>query len=328
MARGRGRRPWALGAWLLACVASSGARADPPPARYAWIDLHRYLSESDEGKEASRKLRLRKDELMHPIDLDQLPLQVLRSRYQDEPDDGPLHQWYRERSLKMSQDMLAVQKQLEKEEQAELQRIVDAVGKRVAAYAAGHGVTMVFETNTSLAWSRPGVDLSEWLMGRDWPQAVLADKVAKVDFNRALASCRRGARARAALEREFAAKQAELDAKEAAVKAEEKRVNAMPPESSAAAREALRAHMIEALREYNSLKRDLKDHEKRATDALSAAMQRTVGKIAEQRGLDLVVDTSLTTVENLFGRDPKVPFSLPFVDLTAELIRLFDKQNP
>ncbi|MFB6263582.1 MAG: OmpH family outer membrane protein [Bradymonadaceae bacterium] len=151
--------------------------------------------------------------------------------------------------------------------------------------------------------------------------AVAQDlKVGYVNLNRALAQTEKGQAAKKRLKEDFRAKQKKLNKKQKEIKKLKKKLASQSKALSKKARRQrkrqLRRKLMKLQRMYLREQRALSKRKAKETKDIFAKMRKVVQTIAEEKGYDLVLEKSKSSV--LFAKES--------MDLTEELITRFDKK--
>ncbi|MFP4599847.1 MAG: OmpH family outer membrane protein [Persicimonas sp.] len=145
-------------------------------------------------------------------------------------------------------------------------------------------------------------------------------KIGYVDLQRALNSVEDGKRAKAKLKKEFESKQQTLTTKQEDVKklkqSLESGAEMMNDEAKRKKAIELQQQMAALQQLYMEMQRELAEKESKATQKIFAKMETIISKIADDRGYDLVLEKTESSV--LFAKDS--------MDLTDELIKRYNSK--
>ena len=146
--------------------------------------------------------------------------------------------------------------------------------------------------------------------------AQAAPKIGVVDLQRALNEVEEGAKAKAALKKEFDEKQKALDARQNELKAMkdelDARGNLMKPEAKQERVAELQKKLLEVQQLYFQMQQELTKKEADATSDIFKKMGTIMTTMGQQEGYDLIVEKSA------------VLYSKNHLDLTNELIRRYN----
>jgi outer membrane protein len=123
---------------------------------------------------------------------------------------------------------------------------------------------------------------------------ALAERVAVVDRQRALAQTEDGLRTQATLKKMFDAKQQELNRRQADLGKQqeefEKTAKTLPPEQLRKRAEELQKQLVELQQTFVSYNGELEKKRKEMTDPLLDKLDAVIKRLAQAEGIDLVVD--------------------------------------
>jgi outer membrane protein len=143
-----------------------------------------------------------------------------------------------------------------------------------------------------------------------------APKIGVVDLQRALNEVEEGAKAKAALKKEFDEKQKALDARQNELKAMKDELDArgsmMKPEAKQERVAELQKKLLEVQQLYFQMQQELTKKEADATGEIFKKMGTILSTMGQQDGFDLIVEKSA------------VLYSKNHLDLTNELIRRYN----
>ncbi len=154
------------------------------------------------------------------------------------------------------------------------------------------------------------------------PSARAEQKLAYVDFQRAIKEVEEGKAAGAALKRDFEEKQKQLNSKSEEVKRLQedfqKQAALLTPEAKAAKGAEIERKMMETQEFYVKLQQDLSGKEREAMRPLADKMTAIVREIAEADGFTMI-----------FDRDSAgLVYAPSSLDVTNELIRKYNAKYP
>ncbi len=154
------------------------------------------------------------------------------------------------------------------------------------------------------------------------PAARAEQKLAYVDFQRAIKEVEEGKAAGAALKRDFEEKQKQLNSKSEEVKRLQedfqKQAALLTPEAKAAKGAEIERKMMETQEFYVKLQQDLSGKEREAMRPLADKMTAIVREIAEADGFTMI-----------FDRDSAgLVYAPSSLDVTNELIRKYNAKYP
>ncbi len=153
-------------------------------------------------------------------------------------------------------------------------------------------------------------------LGLAAPAGAAEMKMAYVDLQRALNEVDEGAKAKAALKKEFDAKQAELDKRQNELKAMKEELDArgmmMTPEAKQEKMGELQKKLMEVQQLYYGLQQELSQKEAQATSGIFAKMGTLLEAMGKEAGYSMIVEKSA------------VLYAKPSLDLTNELIRRYN----
>jgi outer membrane protein len=152
------------------------------------------------------------------------------------------------------------------------------------------------------------------------PAALAQAKVAVVNTQRAILESADVKKAAAALQTKYKPRQDQLDKLQREINDLQTQLESSAGKLSAAGQADLEAQGQRKQREAQRISEELQaDVDRERNDVLQRAQTRmteVLKKIAEEKSLDIVVDTSA------------VPFFKPAVDLTDEAVKAYDKAYP
>ena len=154
------------------------------------------------------------------------------------------------------------------------------------------------------------------------PSARAEQKLAYVDFQRAIKEVEEGKAAGAALKRDFEEKQKQLNSKSEEVKRLQedfqKQAALLTPEAKASKGAEIERKMMETQEFYVKLQQDLSGKEREAMRPLADKMTAIVREIAEADGFTMI-----------FDRDSAgLVYAPSSLDVTNELIRKYNAKYP
>lgn len=142
-------------------------------------------------------------------------------------------------------------------------------------------------------------------------------KIGYVDLQRALNEIDEGARAKAALKKEFDEKQRQLDAKQNELKAMKEELDArgmmMTPEAKQEKMAELQKKLLDVQQLYFNLQQELSQKEAKVTGEIFQKMGTILQTMGREQEFDLIVEKS------------SVLYAKGHLDLTNELIRRYNK---
>ncbi|RMH00193.1 MAG: OmpH family outer membrane protein [Deltaproteobacteria bacterium] len=142
-------------------------------------------------------------------------------------------------------------------------------------------------------------------------------RAAVVDLQAVLEKTRHGKRSRAKLERAVADKQKALDKERARLEAQAARLSKLGPAERAKLQRELQEASAKWQQDAMAFEAEVAKMESDMLEEIYANVQRIVRKIGKERGIDLVfVKDQMTIV-----------YVAPSLDLTAEVIRRYDKEH-
>ena len=165
-------------------------------------------------------------------------------------------------------------------------------------------------------------------MNRTWMVAIVAtlaigqaaqaqEKIGYVDLQRALNEVDEGAKAKAALKKEFDQKQRALDEKQNQLKAMKEEIDArgmmMKPEVKQEKLAELQKSLLEVQQTYYTMQQELTKKEAEATSGIFTKMGVILQDMGREQGYTIIVEKSA------------VLYAKNHLDLTNELIRRYNK---
>jgi outer membrane protein len=146
------------------------------------------------------------------------------------------------------------------------------------------------------------------------------EKFAYVDLQRALEETNDGKAAKTKLKADFDKKQKELDEKQEELKKMkeglDKKAALMKPDALQKEQQDFQQRFVQLQETYARLQRDLAGKEQEATHGILQKLQLVVQKIAERDHFVMV-----------FERSSSVVWGQPSLDITNEVIRLYNQQS-
>ncbi len=146
-------------------------------------------------------------------------------------------------------------------------------------------------------------------------------KIAYVDLQRAFAEVDEGRTAKARLEQIRDAKQKDIDKEQEALKKEketyEKQMGTMTAETRAQQGSELQKKFLDLQQRFEKGRADLAQNERETLGGILAKMQPIITSIAQRDGFTMVFEKT----------DSGLLYAPPSLDLTNELIRLFNEKN-
>ena len=149
-------------------------------------------------------------------------------------------------------------------------------------------------------------------------------KVAVIQVQTAILSTKDGQKAAGNLQAKFAPKKAELDKKQADLQAMQDQLKKGQATMSEDARTKLMRDIdtsnTRLQRETQDAQTDLDEEQQKIMQELGGKMMAVVEKYAQQNGLAIVIDVS----------NPQTPvlWAAQAVDITSEIVKLYDQANP
>ncbi len=300
------------------------------------VDLQRALSTVREGKAAREQLKAERDKLQAQLTADQA--RYLTDKTVFEKQSASLSEGERakrfadvQRSLAALQKKVAeFQSQMTAKEQVEVKRIFDRMEPLLTRIAKAHRLSFVLnQSDSGVIASLPALDFTDELIrlsdatGDISPLAADASRVevsaAYVDLNRALHEVADGKAAQKRLKEEFSRTQQQLDADQAQLKEDKAafdQESARLSESERTQRRTALERRATALSQlFEKAQRVLTERERAETASLIAKMDPILTNLARDRGYGLVFEKT----------DSGLAFAPPDLDLTNELIRLFER---
>lgn len=151
-----------------------------------------------------------------------------------------------------------------------------------------------------------------------------ATKVAVLDVNAAIVSTAEGKQASAELQSQFAPQQAEMDAKR-------KKIDDVAKQLSAGSNTLSDEGKAQLQGQIELLQRQLQNRQQEFQDETQAAQAEVVDRIGRKM-LDVVDrygrENNLAVVVNSSGQTMGILYKAPQLDITAEIIKLYDQQYP
>ena len=142
--------------------------------------------------------------------------------------------------------------------------------------------------------------------------------VAVVDMQKVLNDTKQGQSARKKLEESSKAKQEKLDGKRKKLEADQGKLKNLSGEKLAAAEESLQKDYVEMQQIYMTMQQELAAQEGRVLEDIYKNCQSIIGKIAEEKGLDVVIIRDETTVL----------YVEPSLDITDTLVKSYNAKYP
>jgi outer membrane protein len=145
-----------------------------------------------------------------------------------------------------------------------------------------------------------------------------AQKIAYVDLQQALNKVEEGKKAKARLQKDFAAKQKSLDSQQNEVKALKEELEKGVMLSDEVKRQkamVLQQKMYELQQLYVQLQQELSQKEAKATKKIFDKMGKIIEQIGKEKGYDLILEKTESSV--LYAKQG--------MDITDELIKRFNK---
>jgi outer membrane protein len=149
-------------------------------------------------------------------------------------------------------------------------------------------------------------------------------KVAVIQVQTAILSTKDGQKAAAELQAKFAPKKGELDKKQADIQAMQDQLKKGQATMSEDARTKLMRDIDTAntrlQRETQDAQTDLDEEQSKVMQSLGGKMMAVVEKYAQQNGIAMVIDVS----------NPQTPvlWAAQAIDITQEIVKLYDQANP
>lgn len=149
-------------------------------------------------------------------------------------------------------------------------------------------------------------------------------KVAVIQVQTAILSTKDGQKAAGELQSKFAPKKAELDKKQADIQAMQDQLKKGQATMSEDARTKLMRDIDTAntrlQRETQDAQSDLDEEQSKVMQQLGGKMMAVVEKYAQQNGIAMVIDVS----------NPQTPvlWAAQAIDITQEIVKLYDQANP
>jgi outer membrane protein len=152
-------------------------------------------------------------------------------------------------------------------------------------------------------------------------QAQAADvpsvgKVAMVDMQRVLNETKAGKKARKSLEQSSSAKQKKFDKRRAELEAEVAKLRSLKGQQLQAAQEKLQQESMELQSMLMALEQELSQQHNKMLEQMYRNSADIVGKLAKDKGLDLVLVRDQMTV--IFAKET--------LDITTEVVKLYDQK--
>jgi outer membrane protein len=149
-------------------------------------------------------------------------------------------------------------------------------------------------------------------------------KVAVIQVQTAILSTKDGQKAAAELQSRFAPKKAEIDKKQADVAGLQDQLKkgqaTMSEDAKAKLMRDIDGANTKLQRDTQDAQADLDEEQQKIMQELGGKMMAVVEKYAQQNGLAMVIDVS----------NPQTPvlWAAQAVDITAEIVKLYDQSNP
>jgi outer membrane protein len=142
-------------------------------------------------------------------------------------------------------------------------------------------------------------------------------KIVLVDMQRVLNETKAGRKARSGLETSSKAKQEKLDKRRSKLEADAAKLQSLKGEALAQAQERLQRDSMELQETLMTLENELGEQHNALLESIYGNTQKIVTKLAQERGIDLVLVRDAMTV--LYAKDG--------FDLTDEIIKLYDAKH-
>lgn len=160
--------------------------------------------------------------------------------------------------------------------------------------------------------------------GAAWGQAAAPQKFAVIDMQSALISTRDGQKAVAELKAKFSPKEQEFQKRQADLAAKQeqyrKTENTISEEAKATLARDIDAMTKNLQRDTDDARQDVDQEQQRVLNVLGQKMMQVLQKYASEKGLTMVFDVS--------GQPNNVLFASNTIDITREIISLYDSAGP
>jgi outer membrane protein len=143
-------------------------------------------------------------------------------------------------------------------------------------------------------------------------------KIAMVDMQRVLNETKAGQRARNELESSSKTKQEKLDKKRKKLEQDAGNLKSKSGQELVAAQEKLQQESMELQSMLMALEQELGEQHNKMLEKMYKNAQEIVAKVAKDKTIDLVLVRDAMTV--IYAKDG--------LDITAEIVKLYDKQHP
>ena len=154
-----------------------------------------------------------------------------------------------------------------------------------------------------------------------WAQT---QKIAVIDMQSALLGTKDGQKAAAELKAKFAPKELELQKKQQEMQAKtdqlRKTENTISDEAKLALQNEIAALQRNLQRDSQDAQQDLQEEQQRILGDLSQKMNQVMGKYAQEKQLTMIFDVS--------GQPNNVLFASSTIDITRDIIALYDSAAP
>lgn len=179
-----------------------------------------------------------------------------------------------------------------------------------------HTVLRRLLTASALTLGVAGIGLAPGLTAQAAVPTVRG--VAVVDMQKVLNDTKQGQAARKKLEESSKAKQEKLDSKRKKLEADQGKLKNLSGEKLAQAEEALQKDYVEMQQIYMTMQQELAAQEGRVLEDIYKNCQSVIGKIAADKGLDVVIIRDETTVL----------YVEPGLDITDALVKAYNVEFP
>ncbi len=145
-----------------------------------------------------------------------------------------------------------------------------------------------------------------------------ARKIAMVDMQRVINETKAGIRARKELEASGKTKQEKVDKKRTKLEADAAKLDGLSGQRLAQAQEQLQKDSMELQSMVMTLEQELGDQHNKLLEKMYKNSQEIVGKMAKDKGFDLVLVRDAMTV--IYAKEG--------LDITADVVKAYDSKHP
>lgn len=152
------------------------------------------------------------------------------------------------------------------------------------------------------------------------PAAIAQTKVATISFQRALLETAEMKKAQSEMEAKYGPRQEQLQTLQREIQQLQQQLQSMAgklqPQAEAELSAQIQRKQRELQRENEDLQSDVDEERSQILQASNQRMLEVVQKLAEEKGLDVVIDTA------------NIVYAKPAVDITSEATAAYDKAYP